>query len=477
MKRDSKWFYGRIMVNGVKKSVNLGVAIKGKRPSSLREKGSSLFERSRGQAQEKLRKLQSEAMQKKASVEILQTIHEVRTGERVGSVPLRSRKGVAGMFDAWRNVPRKRAQSELYVKQMRSLFDRFVDFLEREFSEKKVNEMSDVRSQMARSFMLGEEDRGISPKTYNNNLIALRSAFGVLAKEAAIFENPFEGIPTKDEETVFRKPFSIDELSKIVEIARLERHAFIRPIIYTAICTAMRRGDCCLLSPRSVDFRQEFLKVKTGKTRKMAQIPLFPLLHEELKTHTVEDGCEYFFPEQAQMYLTNADGITWRVRKVLKEAGFYDRKKTETKAALSKHIANVHAKRESGLRAASIRDFHSFRVSWVTLALTSGVDLELVRMVTGHKTVDIVLKHYFQPGRDYFKQNLQSKMPGLLMNKVGIGRRDTKSNLRKLLELASKLSEEELKVLGVEGLENLKQSLGDDAPRDVNRVAKLLRQP
>jgi hypothetical protein len=45
-----------------------------------------------------------------------------------------------------------------------------------------------------------------------------------------------------------------------------------------------------------------------------------------------------------------------------------------------------------------VRDFHSFRVTWVTLALTAGVPLELVQKVTGHKTTDIVLKHYFQPG-------------------------------------------------------------------------------
>lgn len=66
------------------------------------------------------------------------------------------------------------------------------------------------------------------------------------------------------------------------------------------------------------------------------------------------------------------------------------------------------------MRRASIRDFHSFRVTWVTLALTAGVPLELVQKVTGHKTVDVVLKHYFQPGREEFRRALQSAMPKLL---------------------------------------------------------------
>ncbi len=75
--------------------------------------------------------------------------------------------------------------------------------------------------------------------------------------------------------------------------------------------------------------------------------------------------------------------------------------------------------RKEGLRRASVRDFHSFRVTWVTLALTAGVPLELVQKVTGHKTADIVLKHYFQPGREAFRHALQTAMPKLLTNGQG----------------------------------------------------------
>jgi integrase len=76
----------------------------------------------------------------------------------------------------------------------------------------------------------------------------------------------------------------------------------------------------------------------------------------------------------------------------------------------------IHVTRKEGLRRASVRDFHSFRVTWVTLALTAGVPLELVQKVTGHKTAEIVLKHYFQPGREAFRQALQIAMPKLLTN-------------------------------------------------------------
>jgi hypothetical protein len=94
------------------------------------------------------------------------------------------------------------------------------------------------------------------------------------------------------------------------------------------------------------------------------------------------------------------------------------------------HRGDIHAERRGGLRRASVRDFHSFRVTWVTLALTAGVPLELVQKVTGHKTTDIVLKHYFQPGREDFRKALQSAMPKLLTN----GQKSPKDEMRELLK-------------------------------------------
>jgi hypothetical protein len=81
----------------------------------------------------------------------------------------------------------------------------------------------------------------------------------------------------------------------------------------------------------------------------------------------------------------------------------------EKKDALQKERA-----KGKGARRASTRDFHSFRVTWITLALAAGVPLELVQRVTAHKTVDVVLKHYFRPGREDFKQRILAAMPQLL---------------------------------------------------------------
>jgi hypothetical protein len=70
--------------------------------------------------------------------------------------------------------------------------------------------------------------------------------------------------------------------------------------------------------------------------------------------------------------------------------------------------------RKQGQRAASVRDWHALRATWVTLALAAGVPVELVRRVTGHATVEVVLKHYFRPDREQFKAALAGALPDVL---------------------------------------------------------------
>ena len=66
------------------------------------------------------------------------------------------------------------------------------------------------------------------------------------------------------------------------------------------------------------------------------------------------------------------------------------------------------------MKKISVRGWHSFRTTWITLALSAGLPMELVRRVSGHTTTDVVLKHYFKPGREDFRRAVQAAMPNLL---------------------------------------------------------------
>ena len=129
----------------------------------------------------------------------------------------------------------------------------------------------------------------------------------------------------------------------------------------------------------------------------MRQRCIFPLFRAELRMY-ITGGDRYVFPEHAALYKTRSHVLRQRIGQIFDKAGIVR-----------------YADREHGVTKASVRDFHSFRTTWITLALSSGVPMELVRRVTGHATVDVVLKHYFRPGRADFKKALEAHMPPMLV--------------------------------------------------------------
>ena len=77
------------------------------------------------------------------------------------------------------------------------------------------------------------------------------------------------------------------------------------------------------------------------------------------------------------------------------------------------------------------------------MALSAGVPMELVRRVTGHSTVEVVLKHYFRPGREAFRTALQMAMPKMLTGGAG-ERLDPHKALEALAQAAPEIKPEEL---------------------------------
>jgi integrase len=86
-----------------------------------------------------------------------------------------------------------------------------------------------------------------------------------------------------------------------------------------------------------------------------------------------------------------------------------------SKQSIGASVATLtRIQRTQGQKAASIYDFHALRTTWITLALAAGVQMEIVRRVTGHATVDVVLNHYFKPDREQFRAALSGALPDVL---------------------------------------------------------------
>lgn len=477
IRKTSKWWYGRYKVDGKEFVKNLQVEIRGTSPLSLKETGSVQFENSRGKAQAALEKLLEDVHSGKSETRLAEAVYEARAGKKL------KRYKVKDLSQIWKDKPRKRPPTEEHGKQVVAKLDRFADFLKA--NHPKLTRVDQLRPIHVQAFLDELEQSGVTAETWNKYLVPIKTVLKRAGVPAA------HEILQKDTDTVSRQPFSIDELQAIFEIAQKTE-----PIIYslsvTAACTAMRKKDCCFLRWSDVDLNEAFITVKTSKTGQVVDIPLADILRDEIKKQA-GNGSEYVFPEAAHLYKTNANGISYRFKKVLEGVGFdtgrptpqtelksdpctpaelneaaektftgdkLERVKTvletyltgqgikptalatgyspstvstylnELEAVTGKAIVRgkrrpataiqhptrgaMRIDRKKGIQKASLRDFHSFRTTFVTLALMRGMPLDIVRKITGHRTADVVMKHYFRPQREQLRTAMQNAMPGLL---------------------------------------------------------------
>ncbi len=478
------WYGVYIEADGKRKVVNLNVKMRGTPPESgsLREPGDSKFEASRLVALEALKKYQEEARRKGRAVHLTERLIEAKTGRAVEYVEL-------GELEArWRSMGRETPAGEPYLKSCDAAFRRFRDFVLGRQPEAQF--LYEVSKEDAAAY-LADLQEGYARKTVRDHVKLLNKSFEKFLPVGAA--NPFSGLVGRRSATestmVHRKPFSAEELVVLLENAKGDD--FLYPLVVTAACTGLRRGDVCRLAWASVDLDEGVLMVKTSKTGAAVEVPIFPPLREVLEKQSREG--DLVFPDAAEMYASNPDGLTWRFKKLVAEAfgeekaempenhcdaselleeglaaiaaGVSTEKRRERmlevfrryaggesvrdivaatgipKATVSTDLKRVEeltgktfmpvnggsvrdqvratsqVSRGTGQRAASVRDWHALRSTFVTLALSAGVPMELVRRVTGHATVDVVLKHYFRPGREQFKAALLGAMPEVLSGK------------------------------------------------------------
>jgi integrase len=338
------------------------------------------------------------------------------------------------------------------------------------------------------SFLDDLEQSGVTAETWNKYLVPIKTVLKRAGNPAA------REVLAKDAETVYRQPFSLDELQAIFEAAQ-RTDPLMYSLAVTAACTAMRRKDCCYLKWSDVDLEAGFITVKTSKTGATVDIPLANMLQAEIIAQD-GNGSPYVFPNAQKLYKANPSALSERFKKVLEVAGFdcgalrppvefksdpctvkelhkaaaefcrTDEKLDRVKAVAETYLAGnslretakaeglsvasvslylneleaatgkaiirgkrresqkpvlpaptrgaVRKERENGILSASVRDFHSFRTTFVTLALMAGMPLDIVRKITGHKAAEVVMKHYFRPEREQLRAAMQKALPGLL---------------------------------------------------------------
>ena len=307
----TRW-YGRFKQGGKTKEVPL-CRWKGTPPASGRigqDEGDRAFEASRQRALAELREVIEGQRSAADQAALVERVHRARYGKRVELTR------IADLFSIWMQRPRKKLPTEGHIAVAKRTFDRFMDFMKR--TAPRITETGALRREHVVGFLKEVEAEGVSARTWNGILSIMR---GTMQRADPYSEATrlLKDQPAKDEQTVHRTPFNGDELERIFEVSA--RHdPLIHDLIVTAACTAMRRGDICRLRWTSVDLAEGFVTVKTAKTGKNAEVPIFPPLRAVLEGRTRKGV--YVFPDAEKLYRQSPDALNKRLQAVLANAGF-----------------------------------------------------------------------------------------------------------------------------------------------------------
>lgn len=385
-------FWGEFKFGNKRHRFDLGVEVCGERPRHLRLPGDPAFERSRARAGVEFEKVKEEFTNPKKNADRLLRVHELVTGATVFAI----RPGE--LLDAWRNARRYKSElSAQHIKNVSTDVGRFTRFLGVKYP--KVTDFLLVTPAMASEFMVSVEATGVSNKTYNNTLGSLRAVFEAAGTKAGVPHNPFAGIPRKENRTVYRQPWSQDEVIKLVEAAKTE--PLVGPIIVTAACTGMRRENCVRLRWSDVNLEAGTLNLEALKTKERLLIPILAPLREVLERFP--HASDYCFPDSIKMFEDNPDGLNWRLKKLVKELEFT--------------VSEAQPKGQR-LRKPSSIGFHRFKTTFVSLALDAGVPVEMLRKIVGNVAVQTMLKHYYHPDKDAIREALENRLPEFFTGRV-----------------------------------------------------------
>ena len=219
----------------------------------------------------------------------------------------------------------------------------------------------------------------LSASSINEYIMQIRQIFRILSDQASLLENPFANIEKVQKRSKKRDVFEIHELEEIDSYFRNMKNdppLFIKDrlsllineaVFIIGINTGMRRGDISLLKWSDINFTTKVIKRELLKTEEEAIIPMSMRLYTFLKEKEKKKVNEFVTPELADMYQRNAEGISYRFKKMLQH--------------LEIDSLKLH---EGRSRRTSNKDIHSLRHTFCYLHGMQGTRLIVLQSMVGH---------------------------------------------------------------------------------------------
>ncbi|OIQ81460.1 tyrosine recombinase XerD [mine drainage metagenome] len=226
----------------------------------------------------------------------------------------------------------------------------------------------------------------LSVSTANTDLKILRVAFRQAVIDGLRLDNPASAVRTleerKDTNAAERRPFTQDELKKLLSVATGEWKGLILGGLYTG----QRLGDLASLTARRVDDDQELLTFRSQKTGRDMVLPIAKPFLEYLKKNKPDDPDGPLFPHaHSEKIEANGEsrGLSNEFHALLVKA----------KLASARPKDKNSGKGHSVKRTVSALSFHSLRHNTTSWLKMSGVPESVVRDIIGHES-ELVSRQY-----------------------------------------------------------------------------------
>ena len=123
--------------------------------------------------------------------------------------------------------------------------------------------------------------------TVNTALKIVRRIFRSARLDGYLLSDPAEGVKTvKNHRTLERRPFTIDELKRVLDVAGDEWQSLIKFGLYTG----QRLGDLAALTWAQIDLERDEIALTTRKTGKRLLVPIAEPLREHIMGLAVQDN-------------------------------------------------------------------------------------------------------------------------------------------------------------------------------------------
>ncbi len=227
---------------------------------------------------------------------------------------------------------------------------------------------SELDVDVVRNWMISEMDRGLSPRSVNRQLSALRSFYRFLLMRGLVKKDPVYNVRGPKTEKLLPSFVREQEMNALLDgpyfTADFEgaRDHLILLFFYS---TGVRVSELVGLNCRDIDFGQRLVKV-TGKRNKQRLIPFGDELEAELKTYMeVRNALETVTDQQEALFVVPQTGL--RLSKV------------KVEESVKEYLSLVTTTKR--------RSPHTLRHSFATSMLNHHADLQSVKELLGHESL------------------------------------------------------------------------------------------